>query len=128
MYDLRHRQEITQGDVGRLKLEQLTLHNQCVSNECSIQDVKNEVAKIVAANDEIPYLFLTPKRNPWFGGRLSELQNLENLLQLVDVSQPKVNIAAVCGLGGVGKTSLTIEYAHRSEEGLLHWRCLLVFW
>ena len=124
IYDLRHRQEITEGDVGRLKLEQLTLHNQCVSNKSNIQDVKNEIAKIVAANDEIPYFFLSPKRNPWFGGRLSELQNLENLLQLVNVSQPKVSIAAVCGLGGVGKTSLAIEYVHQKENyytGGVYW-------
>jgi parallel beta-helix repeat protein len=117
--DLRHRQALTEENVDRLKLEQLTLHNQYVS---TIQVFKNEVAKI--ANDEIPYVFRAPRKNPWFGGRLSELQDLANLLPLDDTSQPKVNIAAVCGLGGVGKTSLATEFAQQRKDfytGGVYW-------
>ncbi|CAB4030434.1 Hypothetical predicted protein, partial [Paramuricea clavata] len=119
--DLRHRQVLTEENVDRLKLEQLTLHNQYVS---TIQDVKNEVAKIATTNDEIPYVFRAPRKNPWFGGRLSELQDLANLLPLDDTSQPKVNIAAVCGLGAVGKTSLAAEFAQQRKDfytGGVYW-------
>jgi hypothetical protein len=118
--DLRHRQALTEQNVDRLKLDQLTLHNQCVS---TIQDVKNEVSKIATTNDEIPYVFRAPRKNPWFGGRLSELQDLANL-PLDDTSRRKVNIAAVCGLGRVGKTSLATELTQQMKDfytGGVYW-------
>ncbi|XP_028415754.1 uncharacterized protein LOC114539326 [Dendronephthya gigantea] len=62
------------------------------------------------------YEFQAPKQNPLFEGRQSELQELQHLLGQIDTSKPKVNIAAICGLGGVGKTSLATEYAHQRKD------------
>ena len=121
IHDLKHRQTLTEENVDRLKLEQLTLHNQYVT---AIQDIKSKVNKFAPTSDEIPYVFHSPKKNPWFSGRLSELQDLSNLLPQNDTSQPKVNIAAVCGLGGVGKTSLATEFAQQRKRfytGDVYW-------
>ena len=121
IHDLKHRQTLTEENVDRLKLEQLTLHNQCVT---AIQDIESKVNKFAPTSDDIPYVFHSPRKNPWFGGRLSELQDLSNLLPLNDTSQPKVNIAAVCGLGGVGKTSLATEFAQQRKNfytGGVYW-------
>ena len=93
----------------------------CIVN---IQEIKTEVNKIATASDEIPFVFHAPLTNPWFSGRVSELEDLTNLLRLDDSSQSKVNIAAVCGLGGVGKTSLATEYAQQSKDyytGGVYW-------
>ena len=112
--------------MDRLKLEQLTLHNQYVSTVQDVQKIKNEVAKIATTTNEIPYLFYALRQNPWFVGRLSEIKDLETLFQLDNgtARQPRVNIAAVCGLGGVGKTSLAAEYAQQRKDfytGGVYW-------
>ncbi|CAB4021803.1 Stress-induced-phospho 1 [Paramuricea clavata] len=76
--------------------------------------------------DKIPYIFDAPDRNQYFSGRIRELQDLQrNLLNLDDTGlERKACVAAVCGLGGVGKTSLVTEYAHRMKkhyEGGVYW-------
>jgi tetratricopeptide (TPR) repeat protein len=56
-----------------------------------------------------------PPRIPVFTGRLDELERLDAILmkdQAAAVTQ-SVGRAAVQGLGGIGKTSLAIEYAYR---------------
>jgi tetratricopeptide (TPR) repeat protein len=115
--DLRHRQTLTEETVDRLKLEH-------VSTVQDVEKIKIEVDKIAISDDEIPYVFHAPRKNPWFGGRVSELEDLASLLRLDDASQPKVNIAAVCGLGGVGKTSLATEFAQQRKDyytGGVYW-------
>ncbi|HEY9890118.1 MAG TPA: NB-ARC domain-containing protein, partial [Candidatus Obscuribacterales bacterium] len=54
-------------------------------------------------------LFLAPRRNPFFTGR-EEL--LEQISQALAAGEP----AARSGLGGVGKTQIAAEYAHRHRE------------
>ena len=69
-----------------------------------------------------PAVFNVPPRNPNFTGRRSLLQNLRrNLSEVGD--DDAVRAAAVYGLGGVGKTQLAIEYAHRfaSDYDLIWW-------
>ena len=54
-------------------------------------------------------------RNPFFTGREELLERLHAHLhttQTVAVSQPQ----AISGLGGIGKTQLAVEYAHRYES------------
>ena len=70
--------------------------------------------------EEVPYVFGAPDRNQYFSGRSKELQDLERILQPDDAGvEKKVRIAAVCGLGGVGKTSLVTEYAYRMKKHYL---------
>ena len=114
-------------NVDELKLEQLTLRNQYVSTIQDVEKIKSEVAKITTTSKEILYMFDAPSQNPWFTGRSSEIEELASLLQLDDEksnSKSKVDIAAVCGLGGVGKTSLAIEYAQQKTDyytGGVYW-------
>jgi hypothetical protein len=51
-----------------------------------------------------------PPRNPRFTGRDSMLTELRRRLR---AAQPALVVQALYGLGGVGKTQLAIEYAHR---------------
>ena len=113
--------------VDQLKLEQLSLHDQYVSTVQDVKKIKGEIAKITTTTKEILYVFDAPSQNRLFAGRSSEIKELANLLQLDDgksKNESKVNIAAVCGLGGVGKTSLAIEYAHQKKDyytGGVYW-------
>src|SRR5262245_17481635 len=57
-----------------------------------------------------------PPRIASFTGRVDELDRLDAILmqdKTAAVTQASVGRAAVQGMGGVGKTSLAIEYAHR---------------
>jgi tetratricopeptide (TPR) repeat protein len=58
-----------------------------------------------------------PPRIANFTGREAELYRLDSILLGGDkpaaITQATINRAAVAGMGGVGKTSLAVEYAHR---------------
>ena len=75
--------------------------------------------------EKIPYVFDAPERNPYFSGRTREFLKLERLLKYEDTEhEEKVCIAAVCGMGGIGKTSLVTEYAHKMKnyyQGGVYW-------
>ena len=75
--------------------------------------------------EKIRYVFDAPERNQYFSGRTRELLELERVLKRDDVKQEKkVCIAAVCGMGGIGKTSLVTEYAHKMKnyyQGGVYW-------
>ena len=75
--------------------------------------------------EKIPYVFLAPPRNPYFTGREKEIAELKRILKVEEtMNEKKVRVAAVCGLGGIGKTSLVSEYAHRMKDfykGGVYW-------
>ena len=126
--ELRDRQALTDEKVDQMQmqLEQLSFYNKYVSTVQDVKEMKIKAYRIASSKNEIPYKFLAPNKNTWFGGRLSELKDLANLLQFDDACQSKVNTASVCGLGGVGKTSLAIEYAHQKKDyytGGVYWFC-----
>jgi tetratricopeptide (TPR) repeat protein len=60
----------------------------------------------------LPEVFGVPPRNPNFTGRGELLTTLRELLR-ARRSGAVVQASAVHGLGGVGKTQLAVEYAHR---------------
>ena len=96
-------------------IEELKVNYQVTSQQLKV--LENEVAKRSKAHHTIPSVFMLPDRTEWFSGRESELEDLHSLLQRSqDISEPKVQITSVCGLGGSGKTSLAAEYAHRQKD------------
>jgi hypothetical protein len=60
----------------------------------------------------LPEVFGVPARNPNFTGHTELLTTLRDLLQARH-ERAVVQASAMHGLGGVGKTQLAIEYAHR---------------
>ena len=68
-------------------------------------------------------VFDAPDRNRWFTGRQIEIESLERCLAL-KYSDHYFRMAAVCGLGGCGKTTLATHFAwqHKPEyEGGVFW-------
>jgi DNA-binding SARP family transcriptional activator len=61
-----------------------------------------------------------PARNPWFTGRAGMLEQLHRRL---GSGEGTLVVQALHGLGGVGKTQLAIEYAHRfaADYDLVWW-------
>jgi tetratricopeptide (TPR) repeat protein len=69
-----------------------------------------------------PEITNLPARNPTFTGREKALETLHRQLEMVpDSSEPMA--VAIYGLGGVGKTELALEYAHRraAEYDIAWW-------
>ncbi|MEH2292544.1 tetratricopeptide repeat protein [Nostoc sp.] len=72
---------------------------------------------IVGSSGETPILIGIPENLPLSGvvefvGREEELQNLHQLLQ----DNKQVAIAAIAGMGGLGKTELALQYAKAHRE------------
>ncbi|MGR7026194.1 FxSxx-COOH system tetratricopeptide repeat protein [Geodermatophilus sp. URMC 62] len=68
----------------------------------------------------LPQLWNAPARNPWFTGRAGLLEQLHRRLSS---GEGTLVVQALHGLGGVGKTQLAIEYAHRfaADYQLVWW-------
>ena len=98
---------------------------------CAIEMYKNTKrikrleSTIIKIKEEIPYVFTAPPRNRYFAGRTEEIQELKRVLEVEQtLNEKKVRVAAVCGLGGIGKTSLVSEYAHQMKDfykGGVYW-------
>ena len=103
--------------LGAENSKQIKHLNKKFSTELSKYHYKQE--------EKIPYVFDAPERNQYFSGRTRELCELERVLKRDDVKQEKqVCMAAVCGMGGIGKTSLVTEYAHKMKnyyQGGVYW-------
>jgi DNA-binding SARP family transcriptional activator len=68
----------------------------------------------------LPRVWNAPARNPWFTGRDGMLAELRRRLR---AGEDTLVVQALYGLGGVGKTQLAIEYAHRyaADYQLVWW-------
>ena len=68
----------------------------------------------------LPQVWNVPPRNPHFTGRAGLLDTLHQRLQS---GERQMVVQALYGLGGVGKTQLAIEYAHRfvADYDLVWW-------
>ncbi|MGR6967355.1 FxSxx-COOH system tetratricopeptide repeat protein [Geodermatophilus sp. URMC 61] len=68
----------------------------------------------------LPMVWKVPPRNPRFSGRDGLLAELRRRLR---AGETTLAVQALYGLGGVGKTQLAIEYAHRfaSDYDLVWW-------
>ncbi len=123
IHDLRVRVEKYEivGNSNSLKIErnseEITLLEKKVTTELSRFYIKEE--------EKIPYVFSAPPRNRYFAGRAKEIPELKRILKVQEtLNEKKVRVAAVCGLGGIGKTSLVSEYAHQMKDfykGGVYW-------
>ncbi|MEV5967643.1 tetratricopeptide repeat protein [Kribbella sp. NPDC051952] len=65
-----------------------------------------------------------PPENTRITGREDELKALNELLEDLDGDDPPTVVAAICGVGGAGKTTLAVHWAHQVRhlfpDGQLH--------
>ncbi|CAB4038081.1 Stress-induced-phospho 1 [Paramuricea clavata] len=112
----------------RMRVEKCEIQGDKNSKEIKILEKKctTELSRFYFKEEEkIPYVFTAPPRNRYFAGRTEEIQELKRILKVEETSkEKKVRVAAVCGLGGIGKTSLVSEYAHQMKDfykGGVYW-------
>ncbi len=130
IHDLRMRLEKCemQGSSNSLKIEECAIQGSENSSEIKLLEKKftTELSRFYIKEEEkIPYVFTAPPRNRYFAGRTKQIQELKRILKVEErLNEKKVRVGAVCGLGGVGKTSLVSEYAHQMKDfykGGVYW-------
>ncbi|KAK3947355.1 hypothetical protein QBC32DRAFT_224369 [Pseudoneurospora amorphoporcata] len=72
-------------------------------------------------NPNLPCFWVSRRRNSRFIGRQEVLQRIDDVLLSLEVGQ--LRSFAVCGIGGIGKTELAIEYAYSRRD-----RFEAIFW
>lgn len=80
--------------------------------------------KALTSQELGPEVFDAPDRNKWFTERQIEMESLERCLALKKKRDNYFRMAAICGLGGCGKTTLAAHFAweHKPEyEGGVFW-------
>ena len=113
---LDERQSALETTVTSLKEEQDSLTSkvevlEIEQNQLDFRLKALEESSINAtANVEI---FQVPSRNPCFCGRETELEAIAKQLKNIENGCAEI---AICGLGGVGKTSLAVEFLWRQKE------------
>ena len=84
--------------------------------------LKRKVASLSCSEDTKEVVFDAPEESKWFTGREKEVDILERCFLLGSGSG--VEMAAICGLGGCGKTTLAARFAwkHKPEyDGGVFW-------
>ena len=122
---LEERQNDLEATVSRVKDEQASLNSgvEALKMEHAWLDVRVKALEEGSLNTAADAkIFQVPSRNPCFCGRNSELDAIAAQLKL---STDKGCVySAICGLGGVGKTSLAVEFLwlHEGEyPGGIFW-------
>ena len=104
--DLREQVEKMSTDISHLK----SSHADLKATVSSIKD-NHDICNVTNSSKVVA--FQVPSRNPCFCGRKSELRAITSHLK---VTESGCGQSAICGLGGVGKTSLTVEFLWRCKE------------
>jgi len=88
------------------------------ANPVPVAEAKRIIAADIKTKFQVPYL-----RNVYFTGRSQLLQDLHTELTGIGVAALS-QVAAIAGLGGIGKTQTAVEYAYRHFPVDYDW----VFW
>ena len=116
-----------QGATNSLSMKRCTDRGADNAKKIKLHDERmNELSRLFTKEEEkIPYVFTAPLQNRYFAGRTEEIQEIKRILKVEEtLNEKKVRVAAVCGLGGIGKTSLVSEYAHQMKDfykGGVYW-------
>ena len=118
-------------ELNDLRKRVETCEKQGSSNSTRIEIIEKIVTKSelfqynMKKEEKIPYVFNARPRNRHFVGRTKEIQALKSIFNTEEsLKEKKVCFAAVCGLGGTGKTSLASEFAHQMKgfyKGGVYW-------
>ena len=114
--------------------EEIKAQQEQVNNVCKALELKTstshhdfELRRTNCGNlpleDSKKVVFDAPDRNKWFTGREKEIDMLEKCFNL-EHNDEQLRMAAICGLGGCGKTTLAAHFAwkHKPEyEGGVFW-------
>lgn len=90
--------------------------------ERDLDVLKAKVDSLSSSVDTKEVVFDAPEENKWFTGRDKEVDLLEQCLPLG--MESGLQMAAICGLGGCGKTTLAAHFAwkHKAEyDGGVFW-------
>ena len=120
--EIDQRVDVNERDICRLKNKQSNLDTTLSSVTADIGDLKNGQSRLKARVEELEkksfktadiQIFHVPSRNNCFCGRDRELQAIA--AQLKNTQNGFIH-SAICGLGGVGKTSLAVEFLWQHQE------------
>ncbi|XP_022799351.1 uncharacterized protein LOC111337338 [Stylophora pistillata] len=103
-----------------LRCNSLEIEGSAMQRDLDILKEKLERSSLSDESREI--VFDAPDQSKWFTGRENELSILEKCLQFE--KSGVLNMAAICGLGGCGKTTLAAHFAWERKpeyEGGVFW-------
>ena len=120
--EVDQRVDVNERDICRLKDKQSNLETTVSSVTADIGNLKGGQSCLEARVEELEkksfktadiQIFQVPSRNNCFCGRDRELEAIA--VQLKNTPNGCIH-SAVCGLGGVGKTSLAVEFLWQHQE------------
>ena len=120
--EVDQRVHVNERDISQIKNKQSNLETTLSSVAADIGDLKNGQSRLEARVEELEkksfktadiQIFQVPSRNNCFCGRDRELEAIA--VQLKNTPNGCIH-SAVCGLGGVGKTSLAVEFLWQHQE------------
>lgn len=118
--DKEQKQVLKQTEL-QLQMKQEQIESFCKSLEVKSSAMEKDLEKLATTICKLPksedpkqIVFDAPERNKWFTGREHEMETLENCLTLNNDKELK--IAAICGLGGCGKTTLAASFAWKRKS------------